>query len=66
VSDCIRCNRKAYFCAEHMNSALHEKQAVIDDLKSRLRQVRSRSRSVPQWHLFEKTTDLRVKKWRKP
>ena len=77
MNDCIRCNRSAMFCAEHMSEAMREKSAVIDDLKARLKALRHEflthventcdsSGNGPERELFERATDLRVRAWRKP
>ena len=77
MSDCIRCNRNAMFCAEHMAAAMREKSAVIADLKARLKAIRREflahvedtcdsSGEGPERGLFERATDLRVRAWRKP
>ena len=45
------------------NMKLH---AQVADLKARLKAVRAKSSAVRDWHLLDRATDLRVRKWRKP
>ena len=69
MSDCVRCTRKADFCAHHVAQQEEKLRAEVRDLKARLKAARRAIRdpaALDPVADIERATDLRRKNWRTP